>query len=150
MKLTALHALVAAVEEGSLRGAARRLGVAQPALTRMMRELELELELAAPLLVRTSHGVLPTAQGKVLFEHAQKVTKELQSATDQISQLGGRMRGELHIGDVVSLRGDGEREQQQGQRFGAARGAVAAAINRCCSSGSMSCHPSRVSRSSGR
>ncbi|MEY5099083.1 MAG: hypothetical protein RJA36_1802 [Pseudomonadota bacterium] len=100
MKLTALHALVAAVEEGSLRGAARRLGVAQPALTRMMRELELELELAAPLLVRTSHGVLPTAQGKVLFEHAQKVTKELQSATDQISQLGGRMRGELHIGAV--------------------------------------------------
>ncbi len=98
MKLTALNALIAAVEEGSLRGAARRLGVAQPALTRMMRELEIEL--AAPLLVRTSHGVLPTAQGKVLFEHAQKVSKELQSASDQISQLGGRMRGELHIGAV--------------------------------------------------
>ena len=98
MKLTALNALIAAVEEGSLRGAARRLGVAQPALTRMMRELEIEL--AAPLLVRTSHGVLPTAQGKVLFEHAQKVGKELQSASDQISQLGGRMRGELHIGAV--------------------------------------------------
>lgn len=98
MKLTALQALVAAVEDGSLRSAARRLDVSQPALTRMIRELEIEL--AAPLLVRTSQGVLPTAQGQVLFERAQKVAKELQTATDQISQLGGQMRGELNIGAV--------------------------------------------------
>jgi DNA-binding transcriptional LysR family regulator len=98
MKLTALQALVAAVEDGSLRSAARRLDVSQPALTRMIRELEIEL--AAPLLVRTSQGVLPTAQGQVLFERAQKVARELQAATEQISQLGGQMRGELNIGAV--------------------------------------------------
>jgi DNA-binding transcriptional LysR family regulator len=44
--------------------------------------------------------VLPTAQGQVLFERAQKVAKELQAATEQISQLGGQMRGELNIGAV--------------------------------------------------
>lgn len=98
MKLSTLQALVAAVEDGSLRSAARRLNVSQPALTKMIRELEIEL--AAPLLVRTSQGVLPTAQGQVLFERAQKVAKELQAATDQISQLGGHMRGELNIGAV--------------------------------------------------
>jgi DNA-binding transcriptional LysR family regulator len=98
MKLTALQALVAAVEDGSLRGAARRLGVSQPALTKMIRELEIEL--AAPLLVRTSQGVLPTAQGQVLFEHARKVSRELLTATDLIRQLGGDMRGELSIGVV--------------------------------------------------
>lgn len=98
MKLSTLQALVAAVEDGSLRSAARRLNVSQPALTKMIRELEIEL--AAPLLVRTSQGVLPTAQGQVLFERAQKVSKELQAATDQISQLGGQMRGELNIGAV--------------------------------------------------
>ena len=43
MKLTTLRALVAAIEEGSLRSAARRVGVSQPALTKMIRELELEL-----------------------------------------------------------------------------------------------------------
>ena len=68
MKLTTLNALVAAVEEGSLRGAARMVGASQPALTKMIRELELEL--GAPLLQRTSRGVLPTPQGKVLYERA--------------------------------------------------------------------------------
>lgn len=98
MKLHALQALVAAVEDGSLRNAARRLGLSQPALTKVIRELEIEL--AAPLLVRTTQGVLPTAQGQVLFEHARKVARELQNATEQISQLGGDMRGELTIGAV--------------------------------------------------
>jgi ABC-type spermidine/putrescine transport system permease subunit II len=36
MKLTSLRALVAAIEDGSLRSAARRLGVSQPALTKMI------------------------------------------------------------------------------------------------------------------
>ncbi|MFM7001972.1 MAG: LysR family transcriptional regulator, partial [Limnohabitans sp.] len=98
MKLSTLQALVAAIEEGSLRGAAKRVGVSQPALTKMIRELEIEL--AAPLLVRTSQGVLPTAQGQVMFEHALKVSQELLAATDQVRQLGGDMRGELNIGAV--------------------------------------------------
>ncbi len=37
MKLAALNALIAAVEDGSLRAAARRVGVSQPALTKMLR-----------------------------------------------------------------------------------------------------------------
>ena len=56
MKISALKALVAAIEEGSLRGAARRLGTSQPALTKLVRELEIEL--AAPLLDRHSKGVM--------------------------------------------------------------------------------------------
>jgi LysR family transcriptional regulator, regulator of abg operon len=98
VKLSALTALVAAVDEGSLRGAARQVGVSQPALTKMVRELEVEL--AAALLVRTSKGVVPTAQGKVLYEHALRVTRELGAAKSEISQLSGRMTGELKIGAV--------------------------------------------------
>ena len=98
MKLTTLNALVAAIEEGSLRGAARRIGVSQPALTKMLRELELEL--ATTLLERTSRGVLPTAQGKVLYDHAVNVGKELGAAVDTINQLGGRMMGTLTVGAV--------------------------------------------------
>lgn len=98
MKLSTLNALVAAVEEGSLRGAARRVAVSQPAITKMIRELEIEL--AAPLLLRTSRGVVPTPQGKVLYERAVKAGRELSSAVDEISQMGGRMVGQLHIGAV--------------------------------------------------
>lgn len=98
MKLTSLRALVAAVEEGSLRAAARRLGVSQPALTKLIRELEREL--AAPLLLRSTTGVLATAQGAVLYERAVAADRELAQAVDQIRQLGGRMSGTLSVGAV--------------------------------------------------
>ncbi|MEN9670497.1 MAG: hypothetical protein RL018_774 [Pseudomonadota bacterium] len=98
MKLIALKALVAAVEDGSLRSAARRIQLSQPALTKMVRELEQEL--GAPLLTRTTQGVSPTPQGQILYERAKKVSKELGSAVDEISQLSGRMRGDLSIGAV--------------------------------------------------
>lgn len=98
MKLNTLKALVMAVEEGSLRAAARRLQISQPALSKMVRELELEL--AAPLLQRSSRGVEPTAEGKVLYERAVRACRELNAAVDEIQQLGGHMVGSLHIGAV--------------------------------------------------
>lgn len=98
MKLASLRALVAAVEEGSLRGAARRLRVSQPALTKAIRELEREL--ATTLVARSTTGVVATAQGKVLYEHACAAERELGQAVDQIRQLGGRMVGELAIAAV--------------------------------------------------
>lgn len=98
MKLASLRALVAAVEEGSLRSAARRLGVSQPALTKMIRELEREL--ATTLLLRSTTGVLATAQGMVLYERAQAAERELAQAVDQIQQLGGQMTGALTVGAV--------------------------------------------------
>ena len=98
MKITALKALVAAVEDGSLRAAARRMGTSQPALTKLIRELELEL--AAPLLERHSKGVIATSQGQVLFEHAKKVLSELSTATDLIQQMDGRMQGQLNVAAV--------------------------------------------------
>jgi DNA-binding transcriptional LysR family regulator len=98
MKLSALQAFVAAIEEGSMRAASRRLGVSQPALTKLVRVLEIELQ--ATLLLRHSQGVKPTLQGQVLFDHALKVAHELEMAVDQIQQLGGQMRGELTIAAV--------------------------------------------------
>lgn len=98
MKLNGLNALVAALDEGSLRGAARRLGVSQPAMTKALRELEREV--SAPLLQRSTTGVSATAQGRVLYEHARAVNRELDSAMQTIGQLGGRMTGELKVGAV--------------------------------------------------
>jgi LysR family transcriptional regulator, regulator of abg operon len=98
MKLTSLRALVAAIEEGSLRSAARTLGTSQPALTKMVRELEREL--ATTLLVRSTTGVVATAQGRVLYERALAADRELSNAVEQIQQLGGRMSGSLSIAAV--------------------------------------------------
>jgi DNA-binding transcriptional LysR family regulator len=98
VKLSSLKALVTAVEEGSLRAAARRLGLSQPAVTKLMRELERDI--GAPVLQRSTGGVFPTAQGKVVYEHARRVLRELDDARAQVDQLGGRMIGELSIGAV--------------------------------------------------
>lgn len=98
MKLQSLRALLAAVESGSLRNAARKLGVSQPALTKAIRELELEL--GAPLLLRSNTGVTTTAQGRVLADRARTVERELATAVDQIRQLSGDMVGSLHVAAV--------------------------------------------------
>ena len=98
MKLTSLQALAAAIEEGSLRKAAERLGVSQPALSKLVRELELEL--STTLLTRTSKGVVATAQGKVLHSHSLAVHRELQAARSEIAQIGGSMVGDIRIAAV--------------------------------------------------
>ncbi len=98
MKLSALKAFVVAIDEGSLRAAARRLNMSQPALTKTVRELEREL--ATSLLARSTTGVVATAQGKVLYESACSTQRELERAVDQIRQLGGRMVGELNVAAV--------------------------------------------------
>ena len=98
MKLSTLNALVAAVDEGSVRGGAKRVGVSQPALTKMIRELELEL--GTPLLVRTTRGVIPTPQGKLLYERAVKVDRELAAAVAEINRLEGKITGQLRVGAV--------------------------------------------------
>lgn len=98
MKLIGLRALVAAIDEGSLRAAARRLGVTQPALTKLIRELEREL--SATLLNRSTSGVVATAQGMVLYERTTAAERELSHAVEQIRQLGGRMTGSLTVGAV--------------------------------------------------
>jgi LysR family transcriptional regulator, regulator of abg operon len=96
MKHIALQALVAAIEEGSLRKAANRLLISQPAITKTIRELEKDV--GATLLQRTSIGVSPSPQGQRLYERAKKVLRELSAARAEIDQLSGRMRGELSIG----------------------------------------------------
>ncbi len=98
MKLHSLRALVSAAEAGSLRNAARTLGVSQPALTKAIRELEVEL--GAPLLLRSNAGVSTTAQGRILVDRARVVDRELAFALDQIRQLNGEMSGSLHIAAV--------------------------------------------------
>jgi len=98
MKLIALRALTAAVETGSLRSAARVLDLSQPVVTKIIRELEVEL--GASLLQRSTRGVVPTVQGQVLFEQARRSLHDLDGAAVRVQQLGGQMVGELAVGAV--------------------------------------------------
>src|SRR5882757_9875731 len=96
MKLHQLAALVSASESGSLRQAAGKLRVSQPALSRSVRELENEL--GVKLLERTPLGVEPTAYGKALILRSKIVDSELRQARDVIAHLRAATHGDLRIG----------------------------------------------------
>ena len=63
-----LRYFVAIVEEGTFTRAARKLFVAQPALTKQIHDLEAEI--GSPLLVRGARGVSLTPAGAELLGHA--------------------------------------------------------------------------------
>ncbi len=87
MRLTQIRNIVAAADAGSMRRAARTLRVAQPDLTRSIRELEQELGLK--LLERSPRGVAPTRAGKAILARARNVQNELGHMREEASQLTG-------------------------------------------------------------
>jgi len=96
MRLNQVRAFVAVADCGSLRAAARRLGVSQPAMTKSIRGLEAELN--AQLVQRTSRGVVPTAAGKVFLTRARVVQAELRKAGEEVAQIAGQRGGSVAFG----------------------------------------------------
>lgn len=91
LKLTQLRDVIAAAELGSLRAASRHLGIAQPAISRSIREIENEL--GATLFERHQQGIRLTALGKVFIRRAKLVQSELRRAQEEIDQMNGEMTG---------------------------------------------------------
>jgi DNA-binding transcriptional LysR family regulator len=96
MKLNQLRDLLAIVERGSLRAAARHLGQAQPAMTRSIRLLELDL--GTPLFEREARGMVLTPAGKLFHQRASLVVHELRHAREELEQHSGKMIGTVVMG----------------------------------------------------
>jgi DNA-binding transcriptional LysR family regulator len=96
VKLHQLQALVASAETGSIRAAARSLGISQAAVTRALRELEAAEQL--PLLIRAPEGISFTEYGKALLTHARLVLNQLEHAQNELARLRGRAEGRLSVG----------------------------------------------------
>jgi DNA-binding transcriptional LysR family regulator len=78
MHLTRLRYFVVTAEEESVARAARRLRVAQPALSRQLAALEREV--GTPLFERHARGVRLLPAGAAFLAHAQRVLTEADSA----------------------------------------------------------------------
>ncbi|MPS29179.1 LysR substrate-binding domain-containing protein [Pigmentiphaga sp.] len=96
MKLHHLRDFVAIADAHSVRGAARALGLAQPALTRSLRELEGEL--GTPLLERHARGVVLTPIGQAFYGRAHAAMAELQRGREEVAQLLGTPSGTVTVG----------------------------------------------------
>ncbi|QIB66912.1 LysR family transcriptional regulator [Kineobactrum salinum] len=93
MKMNQIRDLLAAAERGSLRAAARHLGIAQPVITRSIRELERELGIT--LFERRPRGIVATPMGERFINRVRAAQSELDRAVDEIGQLRGEMQGTL-------------------------------------------------------
>ena len=96
MRLNQIRDLLAVVETGSLRAAARRIGVSQPAMSKSVAQLERELQ--AQLLLRTARGIVLTPAGRAFVARGRVIDTELRKARDDLSALRGRREGVVAFG----------------------------------------------------
>jgi len=101
MTLLQLANFVRIVELQSLTKAAALARIAQPALSRQVRALELEL--GTRLLTRHGWGVTPTAAGEVLAEHARIQLRQAEATRDAVHALAAEPTGRVTLGVPSSL-----------------------------------------------
>ena len=101
MDLRQIAYFVQVAELGSFTRASVVLDVAQPALSRQVRLLEVEL--GQPLLVRNGRGVTPTEAGRVLLERGRGLLHQVESLRDELARLGGGTRGKVALGMPPTL-----------------------------------------------
>ncbi len=96
MRLSQIRDFLAVAETGSIRAAARSLGLSQPALTKSLRQLEGEL--GAVLVQRSVRGIVPTEAGLAFLARARSIDGDLRRAREEIAQLSGSRIGALSVG----------------------------------------------------
>jgi len=90
-----LRAWLRLVETGSIRGAARSLHMSQAAITKAIRELEEDLD--ASLIVRSSRGITLTECGRQLTVRARQAQNQLALARQDIRRLMGGEQARVSV-----------------------------------------------------
>ena len=101
MDLKQLEYFVRVAELGSFTKASLALDVAQPALSRQVRLLEVELR--QNLLIRNGRGASPTEAGKLLLEHGRGILHQVERAREELGRVRGALAGRVAIGLPPSL-----------------------------------------------
>ncbi|HVZ44465.1 MAG TPA: LysR substrate-binding domain-containing protein [Ramlibacter sp.] len=96
MDLKQLQYFVRVAELGSFTRAAIELNVAQPALSRQVRLLEVELR--QTLLVRNGRGAVPTEAGKLLLEHGRGILYQVERTLEDLGRMRGGLSGRVAVG----------------------------------------------------
>ena len=101
MDLKQLEYFVRVAELGSFTRASISLDVAQPALSRQIRLLEVELR--QNLLTRNGRGAVPTEAGKLLLEHGRGILHQVTLTREELGSSRGALAGRVSIGLPPSL-----------------------------------------------
>lgn len=96
MDIRSIRSFVAVVESGSFSAASAVVNVTQSAVSQHIKAMEDEIGMS--LLIRSSHSVMMTEAGNVLYEYAKKILYLKEECTDKLSSMKGCLTGELRIG----------------------------------------------------
>lgn len=99
LKTRQLLLLVALDEERNIHRTAEALMMTQPAVSKLLKELEDMLEV--PLFERLPRGMRPTWYGEIMIRHARKVLSSLNQAHEEIHALKAGQMGQVRIGAIT-------------------------------------------------
>ena len=97
LNLHLLRLFTTVVRTGSFSRAAEALHISQPAISKGVRDFELQV--GCRLLDRTPKGVRPTREGKALVRHAEALFAAERAAEDELLSLRNLDSGSLRIGE---------------------------------------------------
>jgi DNA-binding transcriptional LysR family regulator len=100
-RLAAMEAFVLVVDTGSFSAAARRLNVGQPAISKLVAQVEERL--GVKLLVRTTRGLTATEAGLNYYERARRSIEEADEAELAARGAGSSLTGKLRISAAVTF-----------------------------------------------
>ena len=98
MELRHIRYFLAVAEKLNFTKAAARLCIAQPPLSRQMKELEEEL--GAKLFVRGPHAVHLTEEGMVFKQYALQVLELVEKSAEDIREMKKGLQGTLYLASV--------------------------------------------------
>jgi LysR family nitrogen assimilation transcriptional regulator len=101
VNLRQLRYFARTVEAGSITRAAEQLFVAQPALGLQIRQLEQDLNVT--LISRHSRGVSPTKAGRVLYEWACEILRQVDKAEREVVAAGRQEREGVILGMTTGV-----------------------------------------------
>ncbi|SUA68501.1 LysR substrate-binding domain-containing protein [Oligella urethralis] len=100
LRIIHLQILTEVYQQGSLLGASRVLHMSQPAISKVIRDLEDYFE--QPLFIRTPQGVTPTDFTLLLLSHAQALQGNLKHLTDDLNTWQSGLSGRVTIGNMLT------------------------------------------------
>ncbi|QBI52561.1 LysR family transcriptional regulator [Streptomonospora litoralis] len=103
MQFQQLVYFLAVAETRHFTRAAEVAHVAQPSLSRQIRNLEEEL--GASLFSRARGNITLTPAGEALYPLAQRIVADMETARHEVQELAGMRRGRLRLGATPSLCG---------------------------------------------
>jgi DNA-binding transcriptional LysR family regulator len=103
MTLSQLRILLAVADYGGFTTAAEHVGSTQPAVSRVIRTLERELQ--ASLFIRHRDGVTPTKAGLVAIHYARETIDSADRLRQEVGATAGRLTGTLRLASLPSATG---------------------------------------------